>query len=289
MILFQDGFDEAQELIAQLEDKIELIRALGNFHIDAEFPAEYEDLVNQRRQILKFIRQLQDDFSQLTLAWKKNIEELQARTSYQPENDKHAELVTKFIKTAVPPSQHASWKHDFTGSLLVFFVDGDIESSSFIERDAPMEESEKTEATPPEAAGEIESEPEIEEDSLERLVQNIAEQEERHPRPQSKDAIEEAVRVVSEQPEALTIVRSTDIPGVNIYFHLDEPSRAIINIYDATHRVVRTIANDYDQPGDYSIQWDGCDDKAEALAFDTYYCQLVIGDSQSELKAFELR
>lgn len=288
MILFQDGFDEAHDLIAQLEEKIRLIRALGNFHIDAEFPAKYEDLVNQRRQILKFIRQLENDFGRLRLAWKENLEELQSRTSYQPENDQHANLVTKFIRTTVPPSQHAAWKQDFTGSLLVFFVDGEIESSSLIERDAPGEESETPEFPGSQSRAPEEPKHDITEDNLERLVQDIAEQEEPLPRPKSRDAIEEAVRVVSEPSEPFTILTSTDIPGVSIYFHLEEATRAVVNIYDSRHRLKRSIANDYAQPGDYSIQWDGCDEQGVALPFDIYYCQLVIGRAESDLKSFEL-
>ncbi len=286
MILFQDAFEEAQDLIEQLQEKIMLIRALGNFHIDSEFPAEYADLVNQRKQILKSIRQLETDLTKLSTAWRKTIEELKEQSSYEPASDAHADLVTKFVMTTVPISQRRSWKPaTFTGSLLVFFVDGKIDSSELIER-RPL--SNTSEAVPPadkqpDKAGETGEETE---NSLERLVQDISDQEELQPHPTSTDAIEEAIRAVSEERDSFTVIKSG--AGVTIYFRLWRPERISVKIYDVDHRPVRTITNDYPRPGEYSIRWEGLDDHGNILPQSKYFCQLVIGEAETELQAFQI-
>ena len=62
----------------------------------------------------------------------------------------------------------------------------------------------------------------------------------------------------------------------------------MIKLYDQQDRLVRYLDRTYDEPGDYSVEWDGRDDDGEPLPKDTYYCQLQIGGTLLDLKTIEL-
>ena len=74
----------------------------------------------------------------------------------------------------------------------------------------------------------------------------------------------------------------------NIYFSLSEPENVAIRIYDSTDKLVRLIEKNFDEPGDFSVEWDGRDSENEELRKGDYTFQLEIGNSLSESKTISL-
>ncbi len=271
MILFQDIVDKAEGLAGDLEDKIKLLRALANFHIDSDFPAEYDDLVNQRRQMLKLIRQLEVEFTELATSWQDGISRLKLKL---PSADTHAEpddLTTRFVASCVQSDEQALWDPEaFNGSLLVFFNQGKIESASLIERKGEPE-SDKSDSD--------------DNDAFHELVTEIVPEEEGvHAGEPQGGRVENN----GDGRTTFTLVRSTDGKSVNFYFSLDEPGPVTAKIYDQQDKLVRILTVDYDEPGDYVLKWRGEDDEGAPLPRASYFCQLQVGDSLLELKSFEL-
>jgi flagellar hook assembly protein FlgD len=69
---------------------------------------------------------------------------------------------------------------------------------------------------------------------------------------------------------------------------LSEPENVTIRIYDSTDKLVRLIEKHFDEPGDFSVEWDGRDNENEELLKGDYTFQLEIGSSLSELKTISL-
>ncbi|MFQ5652998.1 MAG: FlgD immunoglobulin-like domain containing protein [bacterium] len=258
MITFHDMRAETDELGKAIAERIRLIRALANFHVEHQASDPEQDLVNQRIQIIKSVRRLENDFQKLMTTWQKVLEELNTQVAYEPEDDVHSDLLSQFIKTTVPAHMQSVWKPgSFTGSLLVLFVDGEVESSSLVEKKDRPEEGQNSPVT--------------------AKVEN------------HKANENDVSRFVSEpRAESFTILKSLGNSDINFYFYLPEPEKVIIKIYNQMDQLVRLIEKRYDQPGDYAAIWDGFDNDGEPLPKDTYYCQLQIGNALSELRTIEL-
>lgn len=246
--------DDVGKLARELKDKIKLVQALSNYHIEHGTVANEADLHNQRTQIRKCIKEIEQDFSHVVALWHKSAAGGQARVAYDLDKGVPADLVTKFIKFAVPTSMQSVWDPEtFTGSLLIFFENGKIESSSLVEKKIrPVAADEFP------AGGEAEVE------------------------------TEKPVKIVQHREEFVAVLKSFISPKINIYFYLSAPATVVIKLYDQQDRLVRYLDRTYDEPGDYSVEWDGRDDDGEPLPKDTYYCQLEIGGTLLDLKTIEL-
>ncbi|NIR50280.1 hypothetical protein GWO43_04340 [candidate division KSB1 bacterium] len=133
-------------------------------------------------------------------------------------------MVDKFIELAVPPEMQSLWKPDsFTGSLLVLFENGNIESSSLIEK-------------------------------KHNRVQSHDHQVSTH---QNENESGEQVTVVNRPFDSFTILKSPSDSKMNIYFTLETPAKVFVIVYNELQQVVRQIEKRFDRPGDYSIAWDG--------------------------------
>ncbi len=259
MITLHDTQMETDELVETLTDEIRLLKALANFHVPSQADEQENDLINQRTQLLNRLDLLARNFDRLISSWNESIETLDGEVSYESEKESHREIISKFIKTTVPNNMQQAWSPDsFTGSLLVFFVDGQIESSSLVEKREHPEHSDKQ----PEEDKSAHETPSVTDDA--------------------------PVQVVAETSESFTILKSLVNSDINIYFYLPEPARVIIKIYNQKDQLVRLVEKNYDEPGDYSAAWDGRDNDGDILAKETYYCQLQIGETLSELKTIEL-
>lgn len=259
MIEFQDVFEDPHLLEKRIADQIRLIRALANFHIDTDSLIEPSDLVNQRTQIKRQLKELQARFAKLVKAWQEFSADLSAHIAYDPENDQHSDLATKFIKMVVPSEMQSVWHPDtFTGSLLILFENGKIYSSSLIEK--RLESPEK--------------------DQTRMFTSNNGEKE-----PNKDD-----VKVVEDGGplNSFFVLQSPTDCKLHIYFALNEPATVFVIIYNEFEQVVRQIEKHFDRAGDYTIVWDGLDDEEKVVAKGKYYCQLQVGGNLSELKEIEL-
>jgi len=144
---------------------------------------------------------------------------------------------------------------DFTGSLLVFFKDGKIDSSSLLEKKI--------------TSGRKES-------PSENFTNTLPHR------------FKKSLTGVTEPSESFTVLKARNDSRFNIYFSLSEPENVIIKIYNNADKLVRLIEKHFDQPGDFSVEWDGRDNENEVLPRGDYYCQLEIGSSLSELKTISL-
>ncbi len=256
MINFQEPLEEAQNLTKKLSEQIKLIRALANFHVNINSNGDRADLENQRTQISNSVKKMEGRFSKLAELWEQSIKKLITQTPYDPEADSQTDLITKFVRFTVPTAMQSKWSpDDFTGSLLVFFKDGKIESSSLLEK----------KLTP----GRKESSPD---DFTNALPHRL----------------EKPLRVVTESSESFTVLKTRNEFKFNIYFSLSEPEKVTIRIYDSTDKLVRLIEKHFDEPGDFSVEWDGRDNENEELCKGDYTFQLEIGNSLSESKTISL-
>ena len=256
MINFKKPHEEVQNLTKELSDQIKLIRALANFHVNINSNGDRADLENQRIQISNSVKKMEGRFSKLAELWEQFIKELKSQTAYDPEANSQNDLITKFVRFTVPSAMQSKWNpDDFTGSLLVFFKDGKIDSSSLLEK----------KLTP----GRKESSPD---DFTNALPHRL----------------EKPVRVVTESSESFTVLKTRNEFKFNIYFSLSEPENVTIRIYDSTDKLVRLIEKHFDEPGDFSVEWDGRDSENEELRKGDYTFQLEIGNSLSELKTISL-
>ena len=237
-------------------EKIKLLRALANFYIENPTAADAGDIVNQRTQILKTVKELETDYTNL----QKKIKKEAPAEDIIPDKEKklgdEKDYIAKFIRMTVPESEQRFWdpKH-FTGSLLVFFVNGEIDASSLIEK---------------------KSEPFTEDDF--GSVEDTAFPEEPMHR----------IRVVDEPKEIFTIVKSSMRSSFSIFYVLTKPGSVTIKIYNELKQPIQEFDRKYDKPGEYSIEWDGCNEFGNPLPGGTYYCQVQIGDAVSGLKAMQI-
>ena len=63
-----------------------------------------------------------------------------------------------------------------------------------------------------------------------------------------------------------------------IRYSLAAPCRASVQVCDLAGRVVKTLANGQQQPGRYSVAWDGRDARGRGLANGVYFLKLSAGD-----------
>ncbi len=81
-------------------------------------------------------------------------------------------------------------------------------------------------------------------------------------------------QIAPERPELGQNVPNPFNPSTRIDFTLPDDGRAVMRIYDARGREVRTLLNGVLPAGDHALTWDGTDDTGRELASGTYFYQL---------------
>jgi flagellar hook assembly protein FlgD len=61
----------------------------------------------------------------------------------------------------------------------------------------------------------------------------------------------------------------------HISFSIAEPTKASLNIYDASGRLVRTLLNSKLNAGNYNLSWNGTDDHNNNVAEGIYFYTLT--------------
>ena len=70
-----------------------------------------------------------------------------------------------------------------------------------------------------------------------------------------------------------------------ISYQVPRLSDVTVRIFDVTGREVRRLMDNRSQePGQYRIRWDGCDDGGERVASGIYVCQLQVGSTRFSIK-----
>jgi hypothetical protein len=72
-------------------------------------------------------------------------------------------------------------------------------------------------------------------------------------------------------------------------FVVRSPIHTTLKIYNVLGEMVRTLVDEKKLPGDYTVQWDGKNDKGEQLASGIYFYELKVGDYTSAKKMVLLK
>lgn len=246
-----ENVQNAEALTRLFSDKLSLLRALANFHIEPGVADPEQNLANQRRQLVKCAKALEEDFGKLAAAWQLTTGATQTTTGGGKDLSTQ-DVLKHFIKAAVPPDAQNTWHDAFTGSLLVVFKNGGVDTSVLVEKqvleNAGAEENLEFEAAPEVSDLAAENTPE---------------------------------------PASFTILPSYGDATFNFYYFLPEPANVVIRIYSDENKLVHRIEKQYDHPGDYTTIWDGLDNRGEPLKSAVYECQLQIGEALSERKKID--
>jgi WD40 repeat protein len=78
-------------------------------------------------------------------------------------------------------------------------------------------------------------------------------------------------------------------PNTNIEYQLSKRGSVEISIYDNNGRLVKTLLNTEQYPGNYTIQWDGKNDAGATVASGTYFYQVKSDNVQLVKKMLLLK
>ncbi|MBN1480665.1 T9SS type A sorting domain-containing protein [candidate division KSB1 bacterium] len=67
-------------------------------------------------------------------------------------------------------------------------------------------------------------------------------------------------------------------PATTIVYRVQDRDRVRLQIFDLSGRIVNTLVDDDQEPGEYTIVWNGVDVDGIRTASGLYFCKLVVGD-----------
>jgi hypothetical protein len=67
-------------------------------------------------------------------------------------------------------------------------------------------------------------------------------------------------------------------PETTISYELSEGMDVRLIVYSLTGRIIRTLVHDYQQPGHYTVVWDGTDEESQAVASGGYFYRMEAVD-----------
>ena len=70
-------------------------------------------------------------------------------------------------------------------------------------------------------------------------------------------------------------------PYTTIQFTIGDVGNVVINVYNVRGQRVRTLLNDYREPGHHSVIWNGTDDSGRALSSGIYLYRIVAGENKA--------
>jgi len=93
---------------------------------------------------------------------------------------------------------------------------------------------------------------------------------------------------MSVQPQSVSILQNFPNPfnaRTNISYKVNLPCHVTMNIYDATGKMVRELmANRFQTPGQYRIQWDGRSGEGNRVSSGVYVCRIQAGKIRYSIK-----
>lgn len=66
-------------------------------------------------------------------------------------------------------------------------------------------------------------------------------------------------------------------PETNISYQLPEPGHVLLRIFNVTGQTVKTLINESQAVGSYTLSWNGLDDRGLPVASGVYFCHLQVG------------
>jgi hypothetical protein len=78
-------------------------------------------------------------------------------------------------------------------------------------------------------------------------------------------------------------------PNTTISFQIPVAGRVSLQVFDASGRLVRTLVNEYKDPGLYAVDWDGKDNNGAALVSGVYFYKIQTGAFKETRKMVLIR
>lgn len=78
-------------------------------------------------------------------------------------------------------------------------------------------------------------------------------------------------------------------PTTTIEYILPHRSNVQVTIYNTVGQMIRTLVNEQNEPGNYSVDWDGLSDSKTRVSSGTYYYQVKVGDFAEAKKMILLK
>ena len=92
------------------------------------------------------------------------------------------------------------------------------------------------------------------------------------------------LKIIPDQFALHSIYPNPFNPITNISYELSNPSRVTITIYDLKGREVKTIVNEWKQPGYYSTVWNSTDDRNNPVSSGIYFYRMKTNTFHKTLK-----
>ncbi len=95
------------------------------------------------------------------------------------------------------------------------------------------------------------------------------------------------VKRISDNPESFSLMQNYPNPfnpATTITYAINKSSRVSLKVYDANGREVKELVNKYSAPGEYSVIWNGTNNKGKAVASGTYYYEIKAGKFKQSKK-----
>jgi len=109
---------------------------------------------------------------------------------------------------------------------------------------------------------------------------------------QSVVGVEEDTTTTIVVPEVFSLLQNYPNPvasGTHIEYALPKATELTLKVYDATGRVIRTLAVGNQEPGIYRIYWNGTDNSGKKVASGIYFYRLETGNFMATRKLTILR
>ena len=111
---------------------------------------------------------------------------------------------------------------------------------------------------------------------------------------ESGPAVPESVTDVEipDGPKVCTLYQNVPNPFnplTTIKYYLPEESRVILEIYDVTGRRISRLVNERQNRGYYTKEWNGLDDKGNAVVSGLYFYRLIAGKETISRKMVLIR
>lgn len=87
--------------------------------------------------------------------------------------------------------------------------------------------------------------------------------------------------------ENVRISPNPAVDKVSINYHLTKPDQVVLQIYDSSGRIIKTLDKGYKDSGEHQIVWDGCDHEAKRVSSGVYFVRLRT-DKSDEFVRFVL-
>jgi DNA-binding transcriptional regulator YhcF (GntR family) len=67
-------------------------------------------------------------------------------------------------------------------------------------------------------------------------------------------------------------------PETNIQYHINSASQVSLHIFDVQGKMIRSLRNEYQQSGTYTVRWDGLDDNGKQVPSGIYFLRINAGE-----------